>query len=168
MKAIYGYEKGDSTEARVCTERWLAILCQKKNQPDSFGIRHGRNSQLPGLVAADTSNSTQHLFQVREKSLESTCASALPQSHLPATTLLSCLSTFKSAQDAAFLLHNKDLKPCILYTSGLAPLAGRRCQQTASARLEGLSPLPTRADHTLAFLQTHTPAATAWRPSCSF
>lgn len=72
-------------------------------------------SQLPGLVAAYTACSIQHLFQVREKSLED----ALPQSHLPATTLLSCLSTFNSAQDTVFVLYNKDLKPCILYTSGL-------------------------------------------------
>lgn len=121
MKAVYG--KGDSTEARVCIERWLAVLRQKKNQPDSFSIKHGRNSQVRGLVAAYTSHSAQHLFQVRERSLENTCASALPQSHLPlesaATTLLSCLSTFTLAQDAAFLLYNKDLKLCILYTSVL-------------------------------------------------
>lgn len=76
MKATYGYEKGDSTEARVCTERWLAILCQKKNQPDSSGTKHGRNSQLPGLMAAYRSRSTQDLFQVKDKSLENTCACA--------------------------------------------------------------------------------------------
>lgn len=127
-------------------------------------IKHGRNSQLPGLVAADTPNSTQHLFQVREKSLENTCASALPQSHLPATTLLSCLSTFKSAQDAAFLLHNKDLKPCILYTSGLllwqAGDASR--QQVQGWRVC----LPSHKGRPRTGFPAN-PAATAWRPSCS-
>lgn len=118
-KAIYGCRKGATTETRVCTERWLSIPCQKKNQPDSFSIKHGRNSQLPRLVAAYTSHSTQHLFQVRDKNLENTWARTLPQSHLPPATLLSCLSIFNSAQDTAFLLYIKDLKPCIWYTSGL-------------------------------------------------
>lgn len=155
MKGIYGYETGDSTEARVCTERWLAVLCRKKNQPDTFSINHGRNSILPGLVAAYTSQSTQHLFPVREKSLENTCASALPQAHLPATHSSHasppltrprcCFSATQWRPQALHFIHFRT-----------APLAGKRCQQTAMARLEGLSPPPTRADHTPAFLQTRT------------
>lgn len=121
MKTIYG--KGDSTEARVCIESELLSFVGRKSSQIPSASSTAENSQLPGLVAPYTSHSAQHLFQVREKNLENTCANALPQTHPPlvsaATTLLSCLSTFNLAQDAAFLLYNKDLKLCILYTSAL-------------------------------------------------
>lgn len=120
----------------------------RRSQPDSFSIKHGRNSQLPRLVAAYTSHSTQHLFQVRDKSLENTCASTLPQSHLPPTTLLSCLSIFNSAQDTAFLLYSKDLKSCICYTSALLLWqAGDASRQQVQGWRVSL-PLPQGRPHT--------------------
>lgn len=121
MKTVYG--KGDSTEARVCIESELLSFVGRKSSQIPSASSMAENSQLPGLVAPYTSHSAQHFFQVREKNLKNTCASALPQTHPPlvsaATTLLSCLSSFNLAQDAAFLLYNKDLKLCILYTSAL-------------------------------------------------
>jgi len=58
------------------------------------------------------------------------------------TAVLPRLSTINTAHDAAFLLRNAALPPpCIPFLT-LQPRAGRGWQQTASARLGGLSPPP--------------------------
>lgn len=54
MRAIHRYQQGGSTEARVCVERWLAILWRKVILTPSVSS-HGRNSQLPGLAVVYTS-----------------------------------------------------------------------------------------------------------------
>lgn len=102
-----------------------------------------RYQLMAGLPAAQVSSSlyitccTQHIFNVRERSLENSCASALPQSPFPSglgeewhasrfttgTRLLSCLSTFNLAQHVALLLLNKDLKSLISLHLRTAPLA---------------------------------------------
>lgn len=102
-----------------------------------------RYQPMAELPAAQVSSSlyitccTQHIFNVRERSLENSCASALPQSPFPSgsgeewhasrfttgTRLLSCLSTFNLAQHVALLLLNKDLKSLISLHLRTAPLA---------------------------------------------
>lgn len=158
MKAIHRYQEGHGPEAGVCLERRLAVLCQKKHQPDFFGISPGQKLTISWFPSGlHTLYSTQHILQVRDKNLENACAKASPQSLLQSTsgkerhhfgftaetTFVSWLSTFNLAQDTAFLLFKEDPKPCISLYFNNALLAGRRCQQIASTR-RGPSPSKSR------------------------
>lgn len=143
----------------------LSILCWKKNQPASFSIKHGRNCQLPGLVAAYTSHSSQYLFQVRQKAW---------RTPVQAPCLKVIFLQLHSSHASPSLTQPKILLSC--YTIKTSSLAFCTLQGCSSGRQEmpadskckaGGSVSPShRADHTLVFLQTHTPAAMAWRPSC--
>lgn len=147
MKAIYGYEKGYSIEARVCTERWLAILCQKKNQPDSFGIKHGRNPQLPGLMAAYRSHSTQDFFQVTEKSLENTFAHAC----LKASSCNYTLLMPPSLTQPKMLLSCYTIKTSSLALGTLQDCSSGRQEMPADSKCKAggsVSPSPKGRPHT--------------------
>lgn len=87
MKAIHRYQEGHGPEAGVWLERRLAVLCQKKHQPDFFGISPGQKLTISWFPSGlHTLYSTQHILQVRDKNLENACAKASPQSLLQSTS----------------------------------------------------------------------------------
>lgn len=171
MKVIYRHQEGDGTEARVCVERWLAILCWKKSQPDPLVSTHGRDSQLPGLAVVYTSLTVHNMsFKSGRKAwrmpVQEPCLKALflwgQAKNNTGSDLQLKLHPFSSSP----LTRPKTLLFCYsMKTSSLAPpsISALLLWQVADAnRPQGQGqrvPLPSTAGSTPASLQALTPAA---------